>query len=68
LDSRTQNAVEGITAYDHWAHACAPKLGHRFHLFAQQSLSFALLYADQVVGLIIIHDVQNMEMSAGWLC
>lgn len=38
-----QNSVKGITVNDQRTDAYAPKLGHRFDLFAQQSLSLALL-------------------------
>ena len=58
---RPQDAVEGIAGDDHWTASNAAQFGHCADLLAEDPFGLTRLDRDQVLRLIVVHDVDESE-------
>jgi hypothetical protein len=61
---RPQNAVKGIAGNDRWAALRVTQFRHCTDLLSKDPLGLTLLNRDQVLRLIIVHDVNESEFGA----
>ena len=60
---RSQNAVEGIAGNDHGAAFCVAQFGHGADLLSEDSFRLARLDLDQVLRMIVVHDMDESEFG-----